>query len=162
MKKLFLFSFLVMMMATQGFAQAKRSASSPELQITGIKLKGETAQKLREKIEEKSFFTIDREGMIRPMEGYSIRYSNKFKTLFITEREGEIPPVVKDGVLDLGNGYFLRCYSYNNCTNCMPDIVGTAYCKSQNCRCLGEVIMPSKDVAEFSTPSGNFRGEELR
>jgi len=53
MKKLFLFSFLVMMMAAQVFAQAKRSASSPELQITGIKLKGESLQKLREKIDEK-------------------------------------------------------------------------------------------------------------
>jgi hypothetical protein len=162
MKKLFLFSFLVMMMATQVFAQAKRSASISELQITGVKLKGESLQKLREKIDEKSFFTVDKEGMIRPIKGYSIRYSSKFKTLFITEREGEIPPVVKDGIEDLGNGYFLNCYSIGSCSKCEPDIVGTAFCASQNCNCLTEVIMPSKDVAEFSTPSGNFRGEELR
>lgn len=165
MKKLIVLCLLIALASVQVFSQSRGKASASELQITGLKLGPGAMKTLREKIDEKSFYTIDREGMIRPAKGFSIRYSSNQKKVFITQRKGELPPVVKDGTVDLGQGIRFRCYSYDNCLECLPQrAANTFYCPGGGCQngCFGDVILPASEVQEYQTPTGNYRGGDLQ
>jgi hypothetical protein len=83
------------------------------------------------------------------------------KKIVFTVRKEEIPPVTSDGMANLGGGVYLNCYSYNDCPSCRPHTAPPATCLFQ-CECFMEVYYPSKDVTEFETPQGNYRGSDLR
>jgi hypothetical protein len=155
MISLFVFGFQV---EAQRGDQGKKQVNDSKLQITAIKMSDEATKFLMEKIEWKPIFKVDGKGMIRPVKEYSIRYFSKERIILITTLKDDNPPVASSETIDLGGGYKLNCED-SGCS-CTAKKGPPAKCSPESC-CYGSVIIPIKNILEYETPQGNYRGSDL-